>query len=254
MRPSLSETSEDVGGDSRPGTGSATSSDRAELGPVPPADSGIRPRLFGSRQIAVIALLLLAGLVGTSWFVLRARPVAMATPVASPSVAASAPAGEGADTRPTSPPSSSVESMILVHVLGAVRKPGVVSLPATARVMDAIAAAGGLGPGADPADLNLAAALADGQQVAIGTTKKPLGTVRGGSGEAADGAAPAPVLDLNQASSAQLQTLPGVGPVTAGSIIAWRTEHQRFTRVEELQEVDGIGPKTYARIFALVRV
>jgi competence protein ComEA len=62
------------------------------------------------------------------------------------------------------------------------------------------------------------------------------------------------VLDLNEADATQLEELPGVGPVTAGAIVAWRTEHGRFGTIEELQEVDGIGPKTYARIAPHVRV
>jgi len=148
----------------------------------------------------------------------------------------------------------------VVHVLGAVRSPGLVTLAAQSRVQDAVDAAGGFTRRADPGELNLAQVLQDGQQVVIGTDDRPAGQVRGsagaaggasGSGSPASGAT---VLDLNQADATQLEELPGVGPVTAAGIISWREEHGRFNRVEELQEVDGVGPKTYAQIAPHVRV
>jgi competence protein ComEA len=79
-------------------------------------------------------------------------------------------------------------------------------------------------------------------------------TGAGGGATASGGGEPGGQIDLNSATASQLDTLPGVGPVTAERIIAWRTEHRRFSRVEELQEVDGIGPKTYAQIAPHVRV
>lgn len=150
-------------------------------------------------------------------------------------------------------------------MLGAVRRPGVVELAAGSRVSDAIAAAGGLRGDAAPGELNLAQVLVDGQQVLIGTKRDPAGEVRGSGGPAGStgsggSAGPggsgeaAAVVDLNAATAAQLDELPGVGPVTAGSILAWREQHGRFSRIEELQEIDGIGPKTYAQIAPHVRV
>jgi competence protein ComEA len=140
-------------------------------------------------------------------------------------------------------------------VLGAVRHPGLVKLPENSRVQDAIDAAGGLAGRADPGELNLAQPLADGQQVVIGTAGDPTGEVRDGreSGAGSDPSARA-TLDLNHANQPQLEQLPGIGPVTAGAILAWRQQHGRFSRIEELQEVDGIGPKTYAQIAPHVRV
>ena len=99
--------------------------------------------------------------------------------------------------------------------------------------------------------------LADGQQVVIGTARRPAGEVRDQGPPQSDSTqngSPAAALDLNRATSAQLEQLPGIGPVTAAAIVAWREQHGRFSRIEELQEVDGIGPKTYARIAPLVRV
>ena len=78
--------------------------------------------------------------------------------------------------------------------------------------------------------------------------------MQGAAGEAESGGPGAGTLDLNAATAEQLDTLPGVGPVTAASIIAWRTRNERFSRIEELQEVDGIGPKTYAQLAPHVRV
>jgi competence protein ComEA len=148
----------------------------------------------------------------------------------------------------------------MVHVLGAVVRPGVVDLPEHARVIDALHAAGGLRSGADPGELNLAQILTDGQQIVIGTRHHPSGDVRDGSGQtpgtgtSATTASEGPPVNLNSATQAQLEQLPGVGPVTAEKMVAWRTEHGRFSRIEELQEVDGIGPKTYARLAPHVRV
>jgi competence protein ComEA len=162
---------------------------------------------------------------------------------------------------PVPTPSGGPSAQILVHVLGAVVRPGVVSLPAQSRVLDAIDAAGGLRRRANPGDLNLAQVLADGQQVVIGTKADPAGEVRQGGGASTRRGTGSTAtrggqaqLDLNAATEAELETLPGIGPVTAAKITAWRDEHGRFTRVEELQEIDGIGPKTFAQLAEQVRV
>ena len=145
---------------------------------------------------------------------------------------------------------------ILVHVAGAVRRPGLVRLGERSRVQDAIAAAGGLTRSARPGHLNLAQVLTDGQQVLIGTAQHPVTEVRGGDGPptATSGSPPLAAVDLNRATVTELEQLPGVGPVTAANIVGWREQRGRFTAVSELQQVDGIGPKTYARIAPHVRV
>jgi competence protein ComEA len=205
---------------------------------------------FSRMHVGVIGVLLVLGLLTAGWLLLRARPVAVASPGEVVMVSTPAPT-EGSATPTTSKP----VSKIVVHVLGAVRQPGLVRLPDRSRVQDAIDAAGGLTNRADPGELNLAQLLGDGQQVVIGTRTDPAGEVRDqpgsgrGSGATATGA-----LDLNHASQPQLEELPGVGPVTAQAILAWRQQHGRFSRTEELQEVDGIGPKTYAEIAPHVRV
>ncbi len=189
-------------------------------------------------------VVLLVGCGWTAYSLLQARstPVAVA---AVPSVLSS----------PTA--SATPVPRVLVHVLGAVRRPGLVELEEGGRVADALALAGGLTAAADPGELNLAAVVADGSQLVIGTRGKPRGELRGdGAGAGAgpgSGSAPGKV-SLNTATLQQLDTLPGVGPVTAQRILDWREQHGRFNSVTELQEVDGIGPKTYADIAPNVRV
>jgi competence protein ComEA len=205
---------------------------------------------FGRTHLAVICVLLAVGLITAGWLLLRARPVAVASP--GDVVTVAAPAQTTASTTPS--PAKSA-SRIVVHVLGAVRQPGLVRLPENSRVQDAIEAAGGLTRRADPGELNLAQLLNDGQQVMIGTARDPAGEVREQQGSATDGGSTATgAVDLNRASQSQLEELPGVGPVIAQTILTWREQHGRFTRIEELQEVDGIGPKTYAQIAPRVRV
>jgi competence protein ComEA len=197
---------------------------------------------FASEHLVAVLIVLLVGCGWTAYSLLQARttPVAVAAPpsvVSSPSVMATA------------------APRMLVHVLGAVHRPGVVELAEGSRVEDAIAEAGGLTKAADPAELNLAAVVADGAQVVIGTHRKPRGEVRGDGAEAGAGRASGSprTVSLNTATLEQLDGLPGVGPVTAQKILAWRQKHGRFTSVSELQEVDGIGPKTYADIAPNVR-
>lgn len=154
---------------------------------------------------------------------------------------------------------ASAGTRLVVHVVGRVRHQGVVTLPAGARVGEAITAAGGAASGAAPNRLNLARRVVDGEQIVVPGPRDTLaagGAAGGGAGGggAGGGAAEPAVLDLNTATEAQLDELPGVGPVTAAAIIAWRTQHQRFSRVEELAEVDGIGPKTLERLRPRVRV
>ena len=205
---------------------------------------------FGRMHFGVICALLALGLITAGWLLLRARPVALASPADVLTVAA--PTQTAASATPSAAKSAST---IVVHVLGAVRDPGLVKLAENSRVQDAIDAAGGLTHRADPGELNLAQPLSDGQQVVIGTTHDPAGEVREQQGSGTSGGSAATgALDLNRASKSQLEELPGIGPVIAQTILTWREQHGRFTRIEELQEIDGIGPKTYSQIAPHVRV
>lgn len=139
----------------------------------------------------------------------------------------------------------------LVHVAGAVRHPGVYRLSDGARVKDAVHRAGGATPRADLDAINLAAKVADGQQVVVPRRAGATAVAAAPDGAATDGsAAPAPAapVGLNAATLEQLQTLDGVGPATAEKIVAWRTEHGGFRSVDDLGQVPGIGPKRLAAL------
>jgi competence protein ComEA len=149
----------------------------------------------------------------------------------------------------------------------------VVRLPAGARVDDAVAAAGGALDGADLTRVNLARALVDGEQLFVPRPGEPLPAQlaappagagqgepagQGGQGAGPGGASGAggqgAPLNINTATSAQLEELPGVGPVLAGRIVEWREQNGRFSSVDELGEVSGIGPKVLERLRPLVTV
>jgi competence protein ComEA len=138
--------------------------------------------------------------------------------------------------------------MVLVDVAGRVRHPGVVQLPAGSRVIDALRKAGGARPRVDLTTLNLARVLADGEQILVGRTSAATGGLAGASAAAAPPAGGTAMVNLNSATEEQLEALPGVGPVTAQKILDWRQTHGRFSAVDELLEVSGIGDKTLARL------
>ncbi|MGH3905283.1 MAG: helix-hairpin-helix domain-containing protein, partial [Pseudonocardiaceae bacterium] len=145
---------------------------------------------------------------------------------------------------------------VVVSVVGKVARPGLVRVPDGSRVADALEAAGGALPGTDLVALNLARRLSDGEQLLVGVAPPPGQPVQGGVVGAPAGAAPtaAPMVDLNTATLEQLDTLPGVGPVTAQRILDWRAAHGRFTSVDQLREVDGIGEVRFSKLKELVRV
>jgi competence protein ComEA len=139
----------------------------------------------------------------------------------------------------------------VVHVAGRVRRPGLVRAAAGARVADVIASAGGALPGVDLTSVNLARQVTDGEQIVVGVAGAQPRTTPGGG---PTGSASGGQTDLNTASLAELEALPGVGPVLAQRILDWRTEHGRFTSVDELQEVSGVGPKKFESLKPHVRV
>jgi competence protein ComEA len=140
--------------------------------------------------------------------------------------------------------------LLVVDVAGKVRRPGLYRLPPGARVADAVAAAGGVQRGVDTTSVNLAARVVDGQQIVIGIAGVP-GTGPAADAPASGGSAGGPV-SLNTATLAQLQTLPGVGPVLAQHILDWRDAHGRFTSVDQLDDVPGIGAVKFASLKPLV--
>ncbi|MDD7962817.1 ComEA family DNA-binding protein [Microbacterium thalli] len=187
-------------------------------------DSLAARRRLGVGAVIVLVLAAAGATVAIGMFRSVAAPVELVTPAASPGVVAE--------------PAS-----VYVHVHGAVANPGLYRLDVDARVVDAVAAAGGLTDGADPAGVNLARTVTDGEQLyvpAAGEAPPPTSPDESSSGGGAGGNGP---VNLNTADAAALNTLPRVGPALAERIIAWREENGRFTSVEDLLAVSGIGEK-----------
>ncbi len=240
-------------------SGGATSSVAAFAvdGAASAADRNTEPaegiRRADGRTVRAIAAVVAVAMVLAGWWWWQGRPREVTR---APAAVVS---GQPVAEKVTASPSPAVREVV-VHVVGEVVRPGLVRLPAGSRVADAVGAAGGLRPGGHLGGANLARVLVDGEQLVIGagalpgrTTTDPdtvPGRTTTGPGT---GAANAP-LDLNAATTAQLEELPGIGPVLAGRIVAWREEHGAFTAVTELQEVSGVGDKVFAAIERLVRV
>lgn len=167
------------------------------------------------RRLAVVGVLVVAVAVAYWWF---------SAPVDVAPVAAVVVRDEPTDVR------------VVVDVVGAVRHPGVVRLPLGSRVLDAVAAAGGLTGGRRPG-INMARKLVDGEQIVVGVSAVAVGA------SAASGR-----VSINSASAAQLEQLPGVGPVTAQRIVEYRTAHGPFAQLRDLLSVPGIGDAKYAQI------
>jgi competence protein ComEA len=182
----------------------------------------------GRRGALVLAAVVLLGAAVAGFAVWRARPVPEPAP-ALPTVEAASPA-------------ASAGAELVVSVGGAVARPGLVRVPPGARVADALAAAGGPSPGTDLSGVNLARRLTDGEHVVIGGPG-PAAASPSGSGSR---------VDLNTATLAELDALPGVGPVTAQRILDWRQVHGRFASVDQLREVDGIGEARFGQLRDLV--
>ncbi|MCM0641465.1 ComEA family DNA-binding protein [Cellulomonas wangsupingiae] len=191
---------------------------------------------------AVVVLALVAG-----GLALRAGLAPRGEPVIIPTPAVPGEAGGTSPAAGTAPPAVPVGSQerVVVHVVGAVARPGVVELALGARVSDAVAASGGSLPAADLAGVNLARVLADGEQLVVPV----VGEVAAAPVQPAhDG-----LVDLATADAATLEELPGVGPVLAERIVEHRTAHP-FTSVDELDDVPGIGPALLADLRTRVRV
>ncbi|WP_370012286.1 ComEA family DNA-binding protein [Nocardia cyriacigeorgica] len=233
----------------------------------------------GRRGVLTLAGVGLVAAVVAVVVVLWERPVTQQVPpVAAVYTAAPAPPMPSTEGRSVAVPSESASALddaggeLVVSVVGLVHKSGLVRLPPGSRVADAVAAAGGARDGADLAGINLAQRLSDGDQIIVGSSGGEPGVPRLGSttigasgrppgtaGAATPGptvgtAEPGTKVNLNSATESDLDALPGIGPVTARAIITWRTTNGRFTDVEQLGDVDGIGPARLARLRDLVTV
>jgi competence protein ComEA len=188
----------------------------------------------------------------------RADAAEVESPLGDATGGAPPPSG-GAPSTAATPTTTATQ--LVVHVAGAVGTPGVVTARAGDRVADAVAAAGGLRPDADPNRVNLAAPLEDGSRVYVPVLgeegeppvvapEPPPGTDTG-SGSVDDGGGP---VDLNRATAEELQRLPGVGPATAAAILAHRESNGPFRSVDQLDDVRGIGPAKLEQLRPLVVV
>lgn len=220
------------------------------------ADPG-RAGAIGLAIVAALAVLV------TVFTLVRDRP--------APVMSAKLPPVEKVSTaspRASASPTAGPDHPVVVSVVGLVHTPGLVTLAPGARIADALQAAGGAVNGADTIGLNMARPLGDGEQIVVGLapvsgqptalgssvasgstpTKAPPprpGSVKPKPGEA---------VDLNTATAQELDALPGVGPVTAAAIVAWRQANGKFTSVDQLADVEGIGPARLEKLRALVRV
>ena len=214
-----------------------------------PADGPVRPRQWAIAGAGIVAAVVLAG-------------IALATTTGRPTELTLAGVETGATPAVEVDPANAGErTSITVDVGGAVKRPGVYRLAAGSRVADAIAAAGGYSAGVDVASasdrLNLAAVLADGERVRIPARGEPGLTATGapptGDPSSSGPNSPAGPVDLNRATAAELEALPGIGPVTAAKIIAAR-EQEPYASVDDLRTRGLVGPATFAKIQALVAV
>lgn len=238
---------------------------------------------FGPRQFAALLLVVAVAALVLVGRVIVARSSSEVRPVAVPSIGGTtaaaaatgrASAGTAVATGAVGGAASSANSagaagaagdpgasQVVVHVVGQVKHPGVVALPSGSRVLAAVEAAGGATPAAVLSRLNLARLVADGEQIFVpGAGDAITGAAPGAAGGAgAGGSAPGATkssgpVNLNTATVAELDALPGIGPVLAARIVAWREEHGRFSSVDELGEVAGIGDKLFARLRPAVAV
>jgi competence protein ComEA len=202
------------------------------------------PGLRGGRSLWIAGLVAALLVAGWTWL---HRPQVEPVPAELPHAAAATPStpavGEVAET----------SSTVIVSVVGLVSRPGLVTLPSGARVAAAIEAAGGLLPDADPASVNLAAVVTDGQQIAVGVPGTG-GSAAGDGATAGSGSGSGGLVDLNSAGVADLDALPGIGPVLAQRIVDYRTRNGPFTSLDQLDDVPGIGPAIFAELTALVTV
>jgi competence protein ComEA len=218
------------------------------------ADPG-RAGVIALGVIGVIAVLV------TVFTVVRDKPPPVVSAKLPPveMVSSASPTPSAATGKPDGP--------VVVSVVGLVHKPGLVTLTPGARIADALAAAGGALDGADLLGLNMARRVADGEQIIVGIGAPPgEPTSMGSSVKSESAAEPGPptttgsatppdgLVNLNTASVDQLDTLPGIGPVTAEAIVAWRDANGPFTSIDQLAEVDGIGPARLEKLRAQVHV
>ena len=210
-----------------------------------PAEPSVARLLPGGASVAaLIVVVVLIAAVGV-WRHAVAREHSQALAQSSSEREESEAAAVATGPSPSAPASASAgdrTDAVVVYVSGAVASPGVLTLPASSRVIDAITAAGGATPEADLESINLARILVDGEQIRVGI----VGESPPAASEA--GTPAGTCVRLTTATEAELQTLPGIGPALAQRIISYRATHPRLSSVEELDDVPGIGPSLIEKI------
>jgi competence protein ComEA len=214
----------------------------------------LRDRLdrLSRAELAGLIVVVLVTLAGAGLWYTRSLPRPIQVTQGRPSVAvepSSLPAS-GAATPGSSSPTPPAAAPVVVDVAGMVRRPGVYRFPAGARVVDAVRRAGGPRDGADLSLLNLAAPLVDGSQILV----PKAGDVVPVAGGSAVPGAPGALVNINTATQEELESLSGVGPVTANAIIQYRTEHGPFRSVDDIVNVSGIGPVTLGDLRPFITV
>ena len=216
--------------------------DLARLSPQARAPERVRGRLGVGAAIVLLIATLVAAVVVSAFSQPTPRPVDSGSGLVS--------------TAPTTEfllgtPEASAPATMFVHVLGAVRDPGLFEVAAGSRVMDAVAQAGGLTEAADQAGINLARLLADGEQLYVPVIGEspPVAAPGVSTGQAGS---PTTKVNINTAAEAELDTLPHVGPMMAQRIIDYRTSNGLFASVDDLRNVTGIGDKTFEALKDLV--
>ena len=207
-----------------------------------PAEPSVARLLPGGASVAaLIVVIVLIAAVGV-WRHAAAREHAQGLAQSSSEREESEAAPVATGPSPSAPASVGEHADVVVYVSGAVASPGVLTLPASSRVIDAITAAGGATPEADLESINLARILVDGEQIRVAV----VGDSPPASSEA--GTTAGACVRLATATEAELQTLPGIGPSLAQRIISYRATHPRLSTVEELDDVPGIGPSLIEKI------
>jgi len=194
---------------------------------------------FHPREAGALAVLGFLLLIGAGLAYMRARPAAA---IAPPAGAVSASASAGASSAPA--------NAIVVDVVGAVRKPGVYDFAQGARVIDAVRAAGGLLPDAEPQAINLARPLVDGEQVVVPKKGEAPPAAAGGDSVQQPGGK----VNINSAGESDFENLPGIGPVLAQKIVDYREQHGPFRSIQDLMKVSGIGQKKFDSLSAYITV
>jgi len=209
---------------------------------------------FGLTRLLTSAVAVVVVCAG-AWFLVRTPPPPSeaSLPVANSSSGSTAPeATLPVATAETGPASTIVDDRVIVHVAGAVVLPGVYELGSGSRVDDAVRRAGGATGRAQLGRINLAAPLVDGDQIYVPEVGEDVPLPPVASAAAPSESTPTGPIDVNRASASELETLPGVGPATAGAIVDERDRNGPFSSLEDLERVPGIGPAKLARLVGLV--